>query len=388
MNRRITRTAATVAATTLLVLTLAACGATEEGGGEGGAGLSDATRARLEETVTAATRAPEFAHPGPPIDVAALRGKVFYVIPLASNSEFNKVKSEATVEAGEAAGVEVKVYTTTGVPSQFQQGMEQAIAEGAAAILLDGPDPALLRPQIEQARKAGIPVVVNHALDTTLEEQTVAEIPGIAIGVPGPFSAAQRLLADYVALESGGGAETLFLGLDDLGERAKVMEEGYRDELEDVCPDCEVTVASTTFADAAASTTNAVQTALRKNPDLDYVVAPLDFVVPYVETALKAVANTTTRIVTFNGTSAVLTSLSESGPQVANLGEPITLMGYTSLDQAMRLALGQPAVEEPAFTRLFTADNIDEAGDPPAVDGGYGDLDAFVDGYRELWGVS
>lgn len=381
------RCTALLAAGVLGLSGLAACAQDDKDGGAEGS-LSDRTRTELQERIAKAKAVPAFDHPGPAIDVSPLRGRLFYVIPFASNAEFNKVQADATVEAGRAAGVEVRVYTTTGLPSQHQQGMERAIADGAAAILLQGPDPALLRPQIERARRAGIPVVASHSIDVANEDETVPQIDGLTIAVPGPFSIGQRLLADFVALDSDGDAKALYLPQDDLGETAKAMVAAWEDQLKTVCPGCESIKVSTTFADAAAKTAGAVQTALQKDRDIDYIVAPLDFVVPYIETALRGLGNTTTKIVSFNGTGAVLKTLSEDGPQVANVGEPITVMGYTGMDQAMRLALGEDPVKEPIFIRLFTADNIAEAGNPPEVDGGYGDLDAYVDGYKELWGVS
>jgi ribose transport system substrate-binding protein len=340
----------------------------------------------LETQLTDYSKAPAFEHPGPAIDVAPLKGKKFYVIPLAYNTEFNKLQADATVEAGKVAGVDVDVYSTTGTPAQWQQGMDRAIRGDAAAIILQGPDPNILLPQIRQAAQKGIPVISSHYVDVDDAPETLKKIPNLTIGVPGPFSVASRLLADYVTVNSGGKGNVLYVPLDDFGVLQVTMQKAFEERLAEVCPDCTSTTANTTFA-KVADTPSAVQSAIRRNPKIDWIVPAFDLSVPYVETALKSMGNTTAKIATFNGTSAVLKLLDEDGPLVADVGEPIPVMGYTSLDQAMRLALDQKPVDEPIFMRIFTKDNVAEAGTPPTAVDGYGDPAVFIDGYKKLWGV-
>jgi ribose transport system substrate-binding protein len=90
-----------------------------------------------------------------------------------------------------------------------------------------------------------------------------------------------------------------------------------------------------------------------------------------------------------NGTASMLKLLQQDGnPMQMDIGEPISLMGYKSIDQAMRLMLGDPAVDEKVDLRLFDRSNVDEAGTPPTATGGYGDMNAYVDGFKQLWGIS
>ena len=56
------------------------------------------------------------------------------------------------------------------------------------------------------------------------------------------------------------------------------------------------------------------------------------------------------------------------------------------MDQAFRVIAGVPPVpSERTPLRVFDDRNVDQAGSPPPFDRGYGR--AYVDGYRELWGV-
>jgi ribose transport system substrate-binding protein len=364
----------------------AASTATEDAGASTTAsGTADLTalKAKLAEV----SKAPAFKHPGPAIDVAPLKGKKFFVIPLAYNTEFNKLQADATVEAGKVAGVNVEVYSTTGTPSQWQQGMTRAISDNAAGIILQGPDPNLLIPQIRQAEAKGIPVVSSHYVDQDSAAETVAKIPNLQVAVPGPFTEASRLLADYVTVQSDGKANVAYVPLTDFGTLQTQMTEAFEAELESVCPDCTVTRADTTFA-KVTETPSAITSAIRRNPDIDWIVTAFDLSVPYAQTALTTLGNKDIKVASFNATSAVLKLMQQDGhPLVANIGEPIPVMGYTSLDQAMRLALDEEPVEEPVFMRIFTQDNVDEAGTPPTAVDGYGEAESFVDGYKALWGV-
>jgi ribose transport system substrate-binding protein len=389
-----------VVAVLLSTLLLAACGSSDsdDSGSSGSSGTSGAAAettdsggggdfAALEEKLSKLEAAPAFEHPGPEIDISSLKGKTFYVIPLAYNTEFNKLQADATVEAGKVAGVNVEVYSTTGTPSQWQQGMTRAISDNAAGIILQGPDPNLLIPQIRQAEAKGIPVVSSHYVDQDSAAETVAKIPNLQVAVPGPFTEASRLLADYVTVQSDGKANVAYVPLTDFGTLQTQMTEAFEAELESVCPDCTVTRADTTFA-KVTETPSAVTSAIRRNPDIDWIVTAFDLSVPYVQTALTTLGNKDIKVASFNATSAVLKLMQQDGhPLVANIGEPIPVMGYTSLDQAMRLALDEEPVEEPVFMRIFTQDNVDEAGTPPTAVDGYGEAQSFVDGYKALWGV-
>jgi ribose transport system substrate-binding protein len=382
----------------LATLLLAACGSDSGDGGSAGSPTSSGSSAEttsaggefgaLQKKLDALKAAPAFTHPGPEIDVSSLKGKTFYVIPLAYNTEFNKLQADATVVAGKAAGVNVKVYSTTGTPTQWQQGMQRAIADDAAAIILQGPDPNLLIPQIRQAEAKGIPVVSSHYVDQDVAEEVKSKIPNLQIAVPGPFNEASRLLADYVTVESGGKANVVYVPLTDFGTLQKQMTDAFEKELSSVCPDCKLTRADTTLA-KVTETPSAITSAMRRDPKIDWIVAAFDLSVPYAQTALQTLRKTDeTKIASFNATSAVLKLMQQDGhPLVADIGEPIPVMGYTSLDQAMRLALKKEPVNEPVFMRMFTQDNVDEAGTPPTPVDGYGDPQSFVDGYKKLWGV-
>ncbi len=375
-------------------LALSACGSSDEGSETGAAKAAATTAAtaatgdgELAAKLAALKAAPRFEHPGPAIDVSSLQGKTFWVIPFASTAEFNKIQADATVQAGKAAGVNVKVYTTSGVPSQWQQAMDRALADKPAGISLQGVPPQAIAPQIRQAKAAGIPVTVSHGIDITEEEQLEQQAPGVEIAARAPFTEATRRVADYVIEESGGKAKVLYISQDDMAPVMPGMVKAFEDEMQAKCPDCTVYQASTTFADAATKAPTAVQAALREHPDIDWIVPSFDNLVPLVVSALRTVgAQDEVKVAAYNGTAGSLKLIDEDGPVVMDIGESIPMMGYTTMDQLLRLALKEPPVDQPTFMRLFDASNVAEAGTPPTPTGGYGDEQEFVDGFKQLWG--
>jgi ribose transport system substrate-binding protein len=70
-----------------------------------------------------------------------------------------------------------------------------------------------------------------------------------------------------------------------------------------------------------------------------------------------------------------------------DVGENLAWVGWASMDQAFRVIAGErPVRSERTPLRVFEDSNVDQTGAPPRFDRGYGD--AYVDGYRKLWGLT
>lgn len=366
------------------------CAAAAVGSTAYSAPTSKAAFAPLQAKLAAARKVPVFKAPGPPINISSLKGKSVWVIPFASTSQFNQLSAASTTAAAKRAGLRVKVVTTTGVPTEWQQAMQSAISQKADAIILEGANPDLLRPQIRQAKEAGIPVLNSHSIDLTDEAKTLKAIPGLTISNRLPGSVATRLIADYVIVKSNGKANVAYISYPDMGTPLKTMAAAFKDEIEKQCPGCKLTMVSTTFADAPSKTPAAVLSTLQANPDIDWVVPAFDNFVPLVASGLETANKTNSvKMATFNGTSSVLQLLQQPGhPLQMDIGEPFAYFGYKSIDQAMRLMLGKPAVKEQMDMRLFDRSNVAQAGTPPTATGGYGNLKKYINGFLRLWGIS
>jgi ribose transport system substrate-binding protein len=93
------------------------------------------------------------------------------------------------------------------------------------------------------------------------------------------------------------------------------------------------------------------------------------------------------KIAAFNGTPFVLEMLQRRDIVAMDVGENLAWLGWATVDQAFRVLAGEkPAKSEHTPLRVFDDGNVDDAGRPPRFDQGYGD--AYIDGYKRLWGVA
>jgi len=332
---------------------------------------------------------PRFQPPGPAFEARRrLRGKRLFEIPITSEVPFVAAVQNGMKQAAAEVGAELVVFPNRGKPSEWAQGIRTAIARKADAILLLAQDPRLLGPQIRQAEKAGIPVVV---LRTTGEQEPCqGGAGGRALGttcIPGPFERAGRLEADFVIADSGGKADTVVVTSKDAPSTAPLVR-GLKDEFTRRCRGCKLRFVDVPFPDWATKLRTEVQSALVRDPGVDYVIPIYDsmsqFAVPAIVGSRRAGR---VKISTFNGTPFVLRMLQEKDVVAMDAGEDLAWIGWASMDQAFRKIAGQrPVRSENTPLRVFDDRNVDEAGRPPRFDRGYGD--AYVDGYRKLWGLT
>jgi len=332
---------------------------------------------------------PQFVPPGPSFDaVGKLRGKRIFEIPITSEVPFVAAVERGMKQATAEVGAKIVVYSNQGEPSQWAQGIRTAISQRADAITLFAQDPALLGPQIAQARKAGIPVIV---LRTTGEgEPCQADSHGEPYGtacVPGPFEEAGRLEADWVIKDTGGKADTLVITSNDARSTTSLMR-GLRDEFRRRCPACKTTTVDVPISQWAARIRTEVQSALIRDRKINYVIPIYDSMSQFVMPAIRAArATDRVKIAAFNGTPFVLKLMQDGNIVAMDVGENLSWLGWAAMDQAFRAIAGEPPVRsERTPLRVFDDGNVGDAGRPPRYDAGYGH--AYVDGYRKLWGVS
>src|SRR5918999_5482373 len=150
------RLAALLAAVVLLALVVAACGgdddeeagapATTEQSADTGKTTEDAAASGVEgaqELLDEYRGVPEFVDPGPAFDAREVaNGKHVFIIPASSQIPFVSTIANHMKAIGDPVGVRTTIWQNQGQPSQWVQGMDAAVAQGADAIvLLAGNDP-------------------------------------------------------------------------------------------------------------------------------------------------------------------------------------------------------------------------------------------------------
>ena len=350
-------------------------GATSTAGGENGVQYAQAQVDKLRQV-------PDFVAPGPPIsDIGKVKGKKIFIIPNQSDVPLVTDVGKTMASLAERAGATATDCPNQGRPSQWAQCVDQAIAQKADVIVLNfAPDPLLLQPQLAKAQKAGIPVVLTHLYD---ESDPLP--PNVTAQVPAGFNRAARAEADWIIADSGGKANVLVIPAMEV-HPSKGIVNSMKDEFAKHCPDCKMEVVNIPLVDAATKTQSTIQSALVKDPTINYVVPIYDFAVQYAAPAVVAArAQDRVKIVSWNGTDFALKMLAD-GKIDMDVGEAPDWLAWANMDQIFRVLAGdEPVEDEKTAQRIWDETNIAEAGDPPNTKTGYGD--AYVTGYEKLWNL-
>ncbi|MDP9830318.1 sugar ABC transporter substrate-binding protein [Kineosporia succinea] len=367
-------------------LALTAC---TKAGSADGAAVVDTSKvpAAVTEAVNVSKELPVFEAPGEAIDISSLKGKKVFEIPSVPAPFIQGITSAMKGVAAET-GIDYTVFENQGQVSQWVQGMDQAIRAKSDLIILSGsPDPRALQPQLQEAEDAGIPVLIVHFHDDGSVAPPECEgcngaVKGI---VTAPFNVAGEAAANWIIQDSGAAANVLLVGGSDVLP-SKGTAEAMGAVFDKDCADCKHQIINIPVADWGNKTQSEVQSALQKDPTIDYVYLLYDAMVagavPAVETLGKAGQ---VKIASYNGSPYALDFIRDGDVVAMNVGEDTTAIGYAGMDQAFRILLGEPTVKTSTPIRVWDDSNVSEAGEPAKSGVGYGD--AYADGYRALWGM-
>ncbi|HEX5401528.1 MAG TPA: substrate-binding domain-containing protein [Pseudonocardiaceae bacterium] len=387
-----------LALATSVLLAASACstgasgGSTTPSGSSGGAdpgGLTASATAALQAKVDKFRAVPSFTAPGPSIDLSSLRGKSIFIVP-ETNNVFNNVNVAQMKTIATAAGITATVYDNQGTSAQWVQGIQTAISQHVSLIILaNAPDPRALQPQLAAAKAAGIPVVVTHFYDDSAPKPPTCE--GCAAGVTAletaPFNTAAELLADWVILQAKGNVDALIPIVGGVIPTPG-MQSAIQGEFKQYCPKCTYKFINIPLSDfASGKLGNDIQASVSGDPKVNWIIDQLDSMEPATLTTINTAGrNGKINVVGYNGsTFAIKDVQGGSSPMVMDVGESAPWIGYATMDQAFRVLLGKPTVSESAPVRVFDSTNAAEAGTPPSLTEGYGD--AYVNGFKQLWGM-
>lgn len=367
---------------------LAACGAGT--GGSSGPVDQAAVSAGLASAradIGTLRAVPTFTPPGPPVDVAKLRGKHVFVIPIAETPAGTAIENSEKAIAAET-GIRLSFYPNQGAVADWVKGMQTAVAQRADLIVLeDAPDPRQLQPQIAAAKSAGIPVLVTHFYDTKMPGPPSCEGCGTGVRavVKAPLTDAAAAMADWTIADSGGNADVLVVtinGLLPIPGMVAAEQKAYADR----CPKCEVKVVTVDITQIGNGAIGAVSTALAQDPRIDYINPMFDVLIPgTLASATTAGRAGKVKMMSYNGSDFAMKDVADtSSPLKMDVAESDDWIGYANMDQAFRLLAGLPPVAESTPIRVFDSTDIASAG--PHHTGGFGN--GYITGFRTLWGLS
>lgn len=374
-----------VAATTAALLVLGACGSSSSDGGSAGSGGDTAKADAAQKIVDAATSIPSTSDLGEAIDASKLSGKTIYSIPIDSKAEFYSFGEKAMKAVAAKAGVKFVTFPSDGTPTSFQQGIKQAINAKAGAILLNGPLPSTLGPQIDEAKAAGIPVIPLHLSDSQGPGSEGLDYEAFA-----PFNESAGLMAQYAIADlKGEPVHALVIEVSETGP-SEGMVKTIKDTLKADGPaGSTVTTINSPVAQWSTQVQGQVQSAVLKDPKINAVLPIYDSIALYAAPGIKQAApSKNIGIYSFNGTPSILKLIGDGNGEVRmDIAENPDWVAYVNIDTAFRAMLGvDPIKGASGPIRVIDGSNVSETGNPPESGKGFGD--EYPSAYLKLWGLS
>lgn len=350
------------------------------GSGSGSAGASAGVTAAAE-AVAAAEKPQTFKDPGPAFDPSAAKGKTLWIIDVASSIPLTQVTDAATKEALGLFGAKVVRFDGKGSASDFARGVNQAIAAHADGIALFAIDPNVVAGPVQQAIKAGIPIIVLQYGDPGVTLPT-----GVKAQVTYCYSCAGELMADSIVTQTQGKGVDVELVTSTDVSNSKPLIQGFTERLNAGCPDCKIHTDNVPVANWQTDVGTTVKSALTANPNIKFVVPIYDGMALFAVPAIQTSGHSDVKVVTFNGTLGNMQDLAAGKVVSAEVGSPQAQEGWGLADQFLRLMSNQEPVEdENVGLRLFDANNIASIDLTKPEQDWYG-VD-FQSGYKKLWGL-
>lgn len=340
--------------------------------------------ARAAERLAVYSQKPVFTPPGEPFDIrACVADRKMLAIPNSSANPFLKGIIDRMKAVGEQIGLEVVEWENQGQPSQWVQGFDYAIREEFDIInLISGISPDTVEPQIAAANEAGVKVTTSHFYDPSFEPH-----PGLSSHLPIGFNEIGKILANWSAVNTDGEARILTIVSREVPPTIPLVD-GIETELAENCPNCQIVAEiNVGVAEWGTKIQPAVQSALQANPDINVIIPIYDSMSQFVVPALRLTGRLgQVDVATFNGTPFVLDYI-QQGAVSMDIGESLDWIAYATVDGQARdlCGLAMPDRLNVPFY-IFDKNNAADAGTPAQFDTGYGD--AYVSGFRALWGLN
>jgi ribose transport system substrate-binding protein len=351
---------------------------------------ADATRlagvAAAKAEVQKYMKLPTFVAPGKALNgkkIAA--GRTIMLIPFSTQIPYNAAFDQAVAKYAKAVGFKVIDYPTSGLPDQWNRGIQLGISKHVAAIdLTAGLDVRGVMPQIKQARAAGIAV-----LDSTYGDPSIPTPSYMSAGVGLGYKQAGELEANYAIWKTNGKGDFLEISTPGLIPSVKNgVSAGIHDAVKRNCPQCKIHTISVPIPQWATNTTPQVSAALKADAGVNYILPHYDSQSEFVLPALNALGKSgKIGIASFNGTPAIL-QLVQQGKVSMDVSEDVAWAGAATVDSILRVLGKVPpssgTIDEHIPLRVFDSSNVNLLGKKIGYGAGFG---GAQDGYLKLWGV-
>ncbi|HJS93867.1 MAG TPA: substrate-binding domain-containing protein [Solirubrobacteraceae bacterium] len=311
---------------------------------------------------------------GPTQPNKAPAGKSLTVVTCTEALEGCKLLTLGTVHAAQAVGWRSRVVNVTD-PTQYDQAVRTAVAQGTNVIVLVGIDSRLIPGGISAAHAAKVPLV-------SIFQYNVPGPNSVDVEVSPDANVEGKLLADSMIVDHQGKVNVLFMPDSEFSLPVHVLA-AAKQEL-DSCKACSVSYApEINFTAATVNTTlpGRVVSELQTHSDINSILVGFDppstFIIPAIDSAgLKSKVKMYTQL----GTTSALNFVREGNVLSADVGASNEWGGWAAVDEAIRLLKGEKPVDEHVPVSLLVSSNLPPKGQPFV-----GDSAGFKQKYLAIW---
>ncbi len=340
----------------VLALAFAACGSDDSGGSssssgessDGGAGVAEATK-RLEPWKATPTKITLTE----PLKSKPPSGKT--IVFLGTNDPNNQKLQKGMKELADLAGWN---YSTVAYdpanPATLNGAIDTALSKNPDYVAEAGIPPT--PPMLEKVKSAGAKWVLTSVHPVEVKDPVIVNANAYAND-----ELMGKVLADWFVVDSKGKGNIVIEHVPAypiLGG----FTDGFQAEVKELCPDCKVKIQNITIPDLAAGKVPSVMvSALRSNPDADYVGFDVGPFAAGIDSALAAAGMTDkVKIIGEAADEAAIAGL-KSGKHAAWTGFDPVYSTRVMMDAMFRDTLGMPIDAEKSglqTTQILTPDNV------------------------------
>jgi ribose transport system substrate-binding protein len=319
----------------------------------------------------------------------ALAGETVYYVPIDQQVPIFPVVEAGLSQALASAGARLHVCDGGASPATTTACLNQAIADGAAAVVTDSIPFGFAEQGFLSLEKHHIPILLGDEPSVGAAGTPVAGTDELAF-LETDQTRAMSLSADWIIAHSSGRADVLVIEVTDSPLTVNAITQGALVQFRTLCPGCTVHTITTSTANLS-SLPSAVSSALLKDRDIGYVFSEFD---TDVQAALGGVVQSGfgSKVIGVSsmGILGSLQMLHSGDFLYEDTGSDGVLLGWQYANQVFRMILHQPLLQsENIPQRVFTRQNV---GSLPLTAAGqlsgtwYGTT-GFKAAFEKLWGV-
>lgn len=312
------------------------------------------------------------------VKMATLKDKLVWFISPSQATAYALGVSKGFTAAADAAGLRSQVFDAKGQPTLFNEGVAQAVAAKADAIVTYAISPALIQQSLKLANEAKVPVI-----------QSMTGLPaaeGIYVSINPDVEGLGKLQAHAALLQTDcklSGAVVYSSNFPILS----AMKTAILAETQALCPKCEMTELNVQLPTISTQLAPLTTSTMARLPALNAFVATFDQLAVFMVPAIEQAGRKDVAIIGANGNAANLEFIRQGRVQTYDPAyPPAHYLGWQLLDQAARATAGAKPMPFTVQVQMLDKTNIGSTGTEEM--GVFKGLANYEAAFKKAWGLN